>query len=300
MKDINTSSSISNKNERSIDIFFPGKKFPSISLTGQRCELNCAHCGGHYIKHMLNAPSPEDLIKLGQTLAKQNAVGALISGGCDQNGHVMQDEHIQAMHEIKQNTNLKLNVHTGLINSKQAKELARTGVDVVSIDIVGDPETIKEVYGLNHKPKAYLDSLYALQSAGFEKIVPHVCVGLHFGKIKGEYKAIEMISEIEPINVVFIVLIPTASTRMQDCEPPPIREVTKLIEFAKNKCARSKILLGCMRPRIVKYREYNQELESAALDAGINGLVLPSKTTLKKLEKMRNNFNLHHSCCAII
>ena len=23
-----------------------------ISLSGDRCDLNCAHCGGHYLKHM--------------------------------------------------------------------------------------------------------------------------------------------------------------------------------------------------------------------------------------------------------
>jgi uncharacterized radical SAM superfamily protein len=304
MKDLYKSSKSSLKkkkrNKQTIDIFVPGKTFPSISLTGEKCELNCAHCGGHYIKQMSDVQTPEELIKLCQDLSKQNAVGALISGGCDQIGHVIQNNYLSAMQEIKRKSKLKLNIHTGLITIKQAKELVGTGVDVVSIDIVGDSDTIREVYGLTHSPEVYLESLLALQAAGFEKIVPHVCVGLNFGKITGEYRAIEMISKIDPINVVFIVLIPTAFTRMQYCEPPAIAEVIDLIKFAREKCGQSKILLGCMRPRSAKYREYNQRLESAAIKAGIDGLVLPSKTTLQNLEKMRIEINVHNYCCAVI
>ncbi len=163
---------------RTIDVFNPGNNFPSVSITGTKCDLSCAHCGGQYLKHMFAADTPTKLIKLCFELSKNKVKGVLISGGCNNAGAVMQDEYLDAISIIKQKTNLILNVHTGLVSKSQANALAKTCVDVVSFDVIGDKRTIHEVYGLDNTPEDFKNSLLSLKRAGIKKIVPHICAGL--------------------------------------------------------------------------------------------------------------------------
>ena len=128
-------------------IFNPGKDFPAISISGTQCKLDCAHCGGKYLKQMLAIDSPDSLLALCEDLDARGADGALISSGCDFDGHTMLDEYIDTLAMVKSRTNLILNVHTGLITSELANQLAKTNVDIASVDVVGDFETIKNVYG---------------------------------------------------------------------------------------------------------------------------------------------------------
>jgi uncharacterized radical SAM superfamily protein len=288
-----------NSVDKTIIYFHPGKKFPAISLTGSTCKLSCAHCGGKYLNHMKYVKSPTELKEFCFKLDKQRANGVLLSGGCDHRGHVMFDKYLEAISEIKSKTKLMINLHTGIITEKEALDIVKSGIDVVSIDIIGNRETINQVYGLQHSPEDYLSTIKALKSAGIKMVVPHVCVGLHFGKILGEYNALDMISEIEPKKIVFIVLIPTRGTGMANIKPPKISEVVKLIEYANRKCPITSLYLGCMRPKSKKFREYNQKLELALLDVGIDGIVLPSKNTVKSVNGKGIETRLYNRCCAI-
>ncbi len=282
------------------EIFFPGKNFPAISITGEKCSLNCAHCSGFYLKHMLKADSKNKLLKLCKKLNDNKANGALISGGSNQVGHVMLEQYFDVFKEIKQNTDLLLNVHTGILSRTQAKDLADSGIDVASVDVVGNSNTIKNVYGLNHSPDAYNSTLLALKDAGLKKIVPHICIGLDYGKVKGEFRAIDIISTIKPDVLVLIVLIPTQGTEMADCEPPSINNIIKVIKYAKLKLNTIKIYLGCMRPKNTNLRNYNQKLEICAINAGISGIVLPTKTTISYLNEQNFIIKSSETCCAVV
>lgn len=287
---------------RKFKIFNPGKNFPAISISGSKCELDCAHCGGHYLNHMLVADSPQRLITLCDNLAAANATGALISGGCDAHGRVILEPYFDALMHIKRKTDLILNIHTGLITETQAQYLAKTGVDVASIDIVGDESTIKNVYGLDHFASAYRDSLLILKNNGIKKIVPHICIGLNWGRITGEFKAIDMISEIEPVAIVFIILIPTKGSKMAQCTPPEISKVIDVIKYARERCKNMPLYLGCMRPRAREFREYSQALEKGVIDIGIDGIVLPSKSAVKYLQNKPQKIIIekYNTCCAVI
>ena len=285
--------------QKTIHIFTPGKRFPSISLTGNSCDLNCAHCGGRYLDHMHEVNSPQELMSLCEKLSSSGAVGALISGGCDSNGHVKLEEYLEIIKKIKKNTDLILNVHTGIISHKQAKSLSKSGIDIVSIDMVGDKETIKNIFGLDHDPNKYKESLKALRDSGITRIVPHICIGLNYGQISGEKHAIDLISTIDPKTIVFIILIPTKGTKMEGCNPPNIKEVLKIIEYARKKFPKTNIYLGCMRPRGSKFRKYNITLEQRAILAGINGVVLPTKNTIDFLKDLNVDIDYFENCCAV-
>jgi uncharacterized radical SAM superfamily protein len=287
-------------NKKIFYTFHPGKNFPSISITGDKCILNCAHCAGHYLKHMLKAESKDNLFRLCRKLNNNGAEGVLISGGCDQNGHVMFDQYFDVFKDIKLSTNLILNVHTGLMSQTQAHGLVNSGIDVASVDVVGDSYTIKNVYGLNHSPEDYQKTILALKDAGLKKIVPHICVGLDYGKVKGEFNAIDLISNINPGILVLIILIPTKGTRMGSCEPPPIKKVIDVIEYANLKIDNVKLFLGCMRPKTAKLRDYNKKLEIGAINAGISGIVLPSKYAISYLNKLNFSIKTYNTCCAVV
>lgn len=284
---------------KKVKVFYPGTKFPAISISGDKCELNCSHCGKQYLKHMLTADTPDKLMQICMNLSKKGANGALISGGCDQNGHVMFEEYLDTITKIKQNTELVLNIHTGIIDHNQARNVANTNVDVVSIDIVGDTHTIKKVYGLHHTPAKYRESLKALKDEGITRIIPHICIGLNYGKLSGEINAVDMLSVISPIAIVFIIMIPTEGSKMVQCSPPKNNEVMKVIEYAHIKYPKANLYLGCMRPRTNKYMEYRKKQELEALKVGVNGIVLPSKATLLKLQEQRIEIIKLNMCCAI-
>ena len=56
--------------------------FPTVSVTGASCALNCKHCGGKVLETMHPALSPEELFDLCSRLKRVGAVGCLVSGGC--------------------------------------------------------------------------------------------------------------------------------------------------------------------------------------------------------------------------
>ncbi len=281
----------------SLNCFYPGMSFPAISITGAKCSLNCKHCNAHYLQHMMPATNPDQLYDVCLNLEKKGAVGCLISGGNTPHGALpFAEDFIEAIKKIKMNTNLILNVHTGLIDFEIAKGLVDARVDVASIDIVGSDETIREIYGLKKTIKDYEKALDNHVKAGFKIIVPHVCVGLHYGEIKGELKALEMISKISPETIVFIVIIPVKGTEMENVLPPPPLEVAKLIAIAKLIFPKTSLALGCMRPS----REYRNDLDFLALKAGIDRIGLIRKRVRFEAEKRLGlKIREYISCCSV-
>ncbi len=293
-----------NSRQKVLNCYYPGDKFPTISITGNECALNCKHCGHHYLTNMHVAKRPEQLKLLCENLARKGANGILISGGCDANGAVPLGNFIETISAIKSETNLIINVHTGLIDDiRTAQALAEAGVDGVSVDIVADTATIHEIYGLAKTPEHYRQTLKLLFEAGVTNIVPHICIGLHYGKLRGEFKAIEMLNDLRsknlcnPSAIVFIVFIPTQSTALQDISPPAITDVTNVLKQARSTFADTSILLGCMRPKTTQ-EERMLELESIKL--GVNGIVLPSRNTIEYAKSKGYTINNYETCCAII
>ena len=95
---------------RILRAYFPGKRFPSISLTGKDCALSCAHCDKHYLEHMLDGSSPEKLLETCYKLERNGAIGCLLSGGLDENAEIPFEEFFAAIAEIKKETDLVINV----------------------------------------------------------------------------------------------------------------------------------------------------------------------------------------------
>ena len=223
---------------------------------------------------------------------ENNGVGLLISGGSTRNGRVPLEPFLDTIRWVKDNTGLIINLHTGMLNKIEAEAIAATGIDIVSVDLVGNQETLKRVYGLDADIEEYDNTLQNLVDGG-ANVAPHICAGLDFGEIKGEHRALELASTVNPETVVLISLIPTADTRMADVEAPSVDSIVELVEEAVRVCKGSEISLGCMRSR-----EYKTELEWRAIEAGATRIALASRSTEKRAVEAGYDVLKLDGCCA--
>jgi len=241
---------------------------------------------------MPDVSSPEKLREYCIKHEERNGVGLLISGGSTQNGRVPLEPFLDSIRWVKDHTDLIINLHTGMLNKEEALAIAATGIDIVSVDLVGDAETLRRVYGLNAKIEEYDATLQNLVDGG-ANVAPHICAGLDYGEIKGEHRALELASTVTPETVVLISLIPTADTPMEDVKAPSVDSIIGLVEEAVRVCKGSEISLGCMRSR-----EYKTELEWAAIKAGVSRIAMASRSTEKRA--IEAGYDVIHldGCCA--
>ncbi|MFX0012943.1 MAG: hypothetical protein ACFE9R_21715, partial [Candidatus Hermodarchaeota archaeon] len=177
------------------------------------------------------------------------------------------------------------------------RKLAQVGVDIVSFDINMDEDIIKEIYHLDKNLDDYKKSIDILLKYRIN-VVPHICIGLYYGKLHQELESIKFIKEsrLNPSLIVLIVLIPPkdAKTKFDRPEPQDIAKIISSIRFA---FPNTEISLGCMRPR----GNVKVEIEKYAIKSGINRIEIPSKNTLKWAKERDPNINykFFSACCAI-
>jgi uncharacterized radical SAM superfamily protein len=255
-----------------------------ISLTGAHCALQCAHCAGHYLRHM----QPIGEAKVG------NAPSALISGGCDPTGCVPVSEYLEQIEDIGEER--RLNWHVGLIDEPTMQQIAPY-VDTVSFDVVGDTITIREVYGLDKTPQDYANTYAMLRR--YARVVPHITIGLLHGHLGHERAALDILARLDLDSgqkmpaLVFIVFIPTPGTQYADFAPPKSAEVALLLAQARQLFPAIPIHLGCMRPR----GSYRAELDPLAVRAGVNVLVSPSRQAREMAERLGLQVVQTRECC---
>ncbi len=192
--------------------------------------------------------TPEGLFDVCEKLKKDGALGCLISGGCLPDGSVPIDKFIDAIAKIKQELGITVVVHTGVIDLQTAKRLKAAGVDAALIDIIGSDETIREIYHLNVTVSDYEKSLQAFHDSGIP-FVPHVLVGLHYGKLKGELEALKMMAKYSPSAVITIAFMPIHGTPMENISPPEPEDIARILASARLLMPETPIVLGCMRPK---------------------------------------------------
>lgn len=271
------------------------KSFPSISITGTSCALNCKHCGGKLLETMIPAITPERLFETCKSLKDNGASGCLISGGCLPDGSVPLEIFVEAFRRIKRELGLTVLVHTGIIKEETAKQLKASGVDAVLIDIIGSDETIREIYRLNARVGDYEASLRALKESGIP-FIPHIIVGLHYGLLKGEIHSLEMISKYTPKAVVVIAFIPLKRTMMEATAPPSPRDIAKVIVEARRLLPKTPIVLGCMRPP----GKHRVETDVLSVEAGVNAIAFPEEAAINLAKSMDLDVEFSYECCSQI
>ncbi len=267
-------------------------KYPGISITGNECALMCDHCRGKILNSMCQAPTPEKLIDTCLALDAKGDNGVLLSGGCDLSGQLPWDRFIPAIKEIKQRTNLFVSVHSGLMDEKEALELKQAGVDQALIDIIGDDETFQKMYHVPFGVERIVDTMASLERAGLP-VVPHIVCGLNYGTIQGESRAIEMIADFKVEQLVIVSLMSIPGTPACRAVPPTAEAVADIIVQARIKMPATRISLGCARRR----GEY--DLETLAIDAGVNRMALPSDEAIARAKHYDLEIHYQKTCCSV-
>jgi uncharacterized radical SAM superfamily protein len=269
--------------------------FPTISVTGKGCALKCKHCGGLVLNTMYAAVTPEELFETCAELNERGAKGCLISGGCLPDGSVPLERFIPKMAEIKKRFGLTLFVHTGIIDFSTASALKKAGVDAALIDIIGLDKTIREIYNLHITVKDYADSLEALTAARIP-FVPHVIVGLQYGRLEGEKQALEMISKSAPSALVIIAFMPIRKTEMENVKPPKPQDIARVLAVSRLMFPSIPLVLGCMRAKDA----FRSKTEIMAMKAGVDAIAFPTEEALKFAESQELKYSFSSYCCSQI
>jgi hypothetical protein len=270
------------------------RRFLPISVTGGACALSCDHCQAKVLKGMISVRAGENLYALARRLKEQGTQGILVSGGSTKHGGVPLLFHLDHIARVREELGMKVVVHSGVVSPVIAEGLARVGVDGVMLDIIGADDTIRDVYHLDLTTADFERSL-ALLSERDLRIIPHIVLGMHYGRFLGEHHALEMIARYPVSTLILVVLVPLVGTPMEHIPPPPVNEVTDFFALARRTMPTTKVNLGCGRPM----GKMKSELDRAAIDQGLNGIAYPAEGAIEYARSRGLEARLYEYCCSL-
>jgi lipoyl synthase len=279
------------------DKVFPTRKerFAAVSVTGRHCDLRCRHCRGTLLDAMIPAETPEAFLEVARHLLESDGQGLLLSGGADREGRVPLTPFLPAIRTVKtQAPSFKIIVHTGLLDRETALGLKDAGIDQVLIDIIGDDGTIREVYGLDRRVEDYEETLLMLKALG-HRIVPHIIIGHHFGEIRGEWRALEIVSRIGIETLVLVLLKSLSTPSAEPMAIPDPEEACRIAAASRVLNPSLPIRMGCIRPvHPVKAR-----LEKGFIDSGVNTVAHPLQGTIDYAREIGLETEFTEMCCSL-
>ena len=262
-----------------IFLYFQGKCFPSVSITGNNCDLKCRHCGGHFLKNMVNFSEKNSNFSFIDSLVSTKANGFLLSGGCDLRG-IVPLEFAKKEIEYAVEKGLLVNAHPGLILDENSNVFS-LGISNFSIEIHQDPDIIKNVFNLDFSPSDYEKEIDIFLNKKI-KFTPHLCIG--FGKYDFVASA-DLLLKKGIKNVVVNVLLSVDDSIVQISEKAIFDCLDYLIEKGFS------VTLGCMRPH--NYRN----LEIEAIKKGIKKIANPSSSLIQFLKSNIYKIVERKVCC---
>ncbi len=270
-------------------------RFPSVSITGSGCQLQCEHCKAKLLETMIPAVTPKRLYEVCTRIKEEGGRGCLISGGSQKDGAVPLMDFIPMMKRIKRDLELDLVVHTGIVYPELAEALAGVGVDAAMIDIIGSDETIKSVYHLDLSVDALDRSISLLEQSDIP-VVPHLVVGLQYGRIEGERRALQVVSKHRLGALVVVAFMPLEQTPMEHVAPSTPLDIARVILASRFTMPDTPLLLGCARPR----GAHKSETDTLAIRAGVNGIAYPSREGYDFAREKGLTIKFSEECCALM
>lgn len=269
-------------------------RFVPVSVTGTACALGCEHCKTRVLEGMISLAPRRSLFDVARGLAAQGTEGLLVSGGSTRSGGVPLAPHLADLRRVKDELGLRVIVHSGVVSPELARGLRDAGVDGVMLDVIGADETVRDVYHLDLRAADFERSLALLAAQGL-RIIPHIVIGLHWGRLLGEPAALEMIRRHPVSTLVLVVLTPLVGTPMEHIPAPPLADVTGFFAHARAAMPDTPINLGCARP----LGDLKVALDKAAIDAGLNGIAYPAEGILDYARRCGLAPALYEYCCSL-
>jgi hypothetical protein len=167
------------------------------------------------------------------------------------------------------------------VDRSRAERLAEAGVEVAMLDVIGAEATIREVYHLDRPVADFEAALEALVATPL-RVVPHVAIGLHYGRVLGEFKAIEIIARHRVDACILVVVMPAFTRPGRFRAVDPI-EVADVFLAARELLPQSRVLLGCARPPGAPRRL----IDPYALLAGLDAIAFPASLLWRRRSAAR-------------
>lgn len=270
------------------------RRFLPVSVTGSACALSCDHCQTKVLSGMSGIPAGESLFDVAARMKATGSEGILVSGGSTRTGGVPLTSHLTDVPRIREELGMKVIVHSGVVSPALADRLAAAGVDGVMLDIIGSDATIRDVYHLDLTTADFRQSLSVLSDNGL-RIIPHIVLGLHYGRFLGEHHALEMVTEFDVSTLILVVLVPLVGTPMAHLPPPPVEDVTAFFATARQAAPEIPVNLGCARPM----GQMKVDIDQAAVDLGLNGIAYPASGVIGYAESRGITANRYEYCCSL-
>ncbi len=269
--------------------------FPAFSITGGACALMCDHCEANILKPMIPATSPEVLDqKVRDLVLLQNLQGFLLSSGSNKKNEIPYERFYPVIENLKRDfPHLRVAIHTALLDERRAKLMESAGVDTAMMDVIGAEETIRDVYHLDRPVDDFEETLAALCSTTME-IVPHIVIGLHYGRILGEANALDIVARHGVHALVMVVVMPFYAKANMFLTPEE-SEVGRIFLEARTRLPEKEVLLGCARPVGL----HKRVTDAYALMAGLDGIAFPADGLVAAADAIGRAYHQEHACCSI-
>ena len=269
--------------------------FPSFSVTGGACGLNCDHCRGEILKPMRPATTPIGLDRtVRHLIATQNLQGFLLSGGSNRRNEVPYERYYPVVEALKRDfPRLRIAIHTALTDERGARAMEAAGIDTAMIDVIGAEQTIREVYHLDRPVEDFEATLAALCATRME-VTPHIVIGLHYGRLLGERAALEIVARHPVASLVLVVVMPFYAKPGLFAVPEP-NAVGRFLWDARRRLPHRRVLLGCARPAGL----HKRAVDAYAIMAGLDGIAFPADGAVALAGAIGRPCLQQHACCSI-
>jgi len=280
----------------SSEILSCGKSaWPAVSITGGACKLQCDHCKAKVLEPMLPATTPEALWRVVNEQIAQGAKGMLLTGGSNHRDEVEYGPFLPVVRRVKDAfPGFRIAIHTALVDAGMARAMQDSGVDAAMLDVIGAQDTVSQVYHLRRPVEDFERSLETLVATSM-KVVPHIVIGLHYGRMLGEWRALEMIARHRPAALVLVVVMPFYAPAGRPFATPSSREVGRFLLDARAALPELPILLGCARPA----GRAKLEIDAYAVMAGLEGIAHPAEGSVELALGIGREVKVTPACCSI-
>ncbi len=269
--------------------------WPAVSITGGECALACDHCKAKILEPMIPARTPDALWRVVNEQIAGGAQGMLLTGGSNHRNEVEYDSYYPVVRRIKDAfPAFKIALHTALVDRDIARRMEDAGIDAAMMDVIGSQDTISQVYHLKRSVADFERSLECLTATSM-KAVPHIVIGLHYGRLLGEWEAMEIVARHRPAALVLVVVMPFYAPAQRPFVTPDARQVGRFFLDARRRLPDLPLLLGCARPAgLIK-----AEIDSYAAMAGLNGIAHPADGVVELALRLGRDVRVTPACCSI-
>jgi uncharacterized radical SAM superfamily protein len=269
--------------------------FPAFSITGSACALNCDHCQTKILEPMIPATNPEELDrKVRDLVLLQNLQGFLLSGGSNRRNEIRYERYYPVVEKLKRDfPDMRIAIHSALLDEAAAKRMESAGVDTAMMDVIGADETIRDVYHLDRPVEDFEATLAALCTTSMQ-VTPHIVIGLHYGRILGEERALEIVARHKTHALVLVVIMPFYA-KPGTFSTPATSDVGRIFLDARRLLQDRELNLGCARPAGL----HKRVTDAYAVMAGLDGIAFPAEGAAQLARVLGRPYHQQHSCCSI-